>query len=187
MNMQQQVLTKNKYSRPGVLLKTVKGIVIHWVGNPGTSAQANHTYFENLKNQAPPNDDRYASAHYIIGLHGEVIQCVPDTEFCYHVGANRYTDEALQRLSGYPNNCTLGIELCHPDSSGQFTKATLLSCRELVSFLLAEHKLKNMDVWRHYDITGKICPRYFVENQQPRRRAAGVCCSHKVLVSGPYP
>jgi N-acetylmuramoyl-L-alanine amidase len=165
MNIQQQELTKNKYSRPGVLLKKVKGIVIHWVANPGTSAPANRNYFENLKNQTPPNDDRYASAHYIIGLHGEVIQCVPDTELCYHVGANKYTSAASQRLSGYPNNCTLGIELCHLDAIGRFTAETLQSCRELISFLLAEHGLKKTDVWRHYDITGKICPKYFVENQ----------------------
>jgi N-acetylmuramoyl-L-alanine amidase len=165
MNIQQQTLTKNKYSRPGVMLKSVKGIVIHWVANPSTSAQANRNYFENLKNQVPPNDDRYASAHYIIGLHGEVIQCVHDTELCYHVGANKYTSAALQRLSSYPNNCTIGIELCHPDAMGRFTVETLQSCRELVSFLLAGYGLKKTDLWRHYDITGKICPKYFVENQ----------------------
>jgi N-acetylmuramoyl-L-alanine amidase len=165
MNILQQTLTKNKYSRPGIVLKSVRGIVIHWVANPGTSAQANRNYFENLKNQVPPNDDRYASAHYIIGLQGEVIQCVPDTELCYHVGANKYTDAALQRLSGYPNNCTIGIELCHPDSSGCFTGETLLSCRELVSSLLEAYGLNKMDVWRHYDVTGKVCPKYFVEHQ----------------------
>jgi N-acetylmuramoyl-L-alanine amidase len=165
MNIQQQTLTKNKYSRPCILLKNVKGIVIHWVANPGTSAQENRNYFESLKYQVSPKDDRYASAHYIIGLSGEVIQCVPDTELCYHVGANKYTNTALQRLSTYPNNCTLGIELCHPDAMGRFTIETLQSCRELISFLFSEHGLKKADIWRHYDVTGKICPKYFVENQ----------------------
>ena len=66
-----RLLTKNKYSRPGVPLKAVKGIVIHWVANPGTSDQANRNYFESLKAQPPgllPDKYRYASAHYISSL-----------------------------------------------------------------------------------------------------------------------
>jgi N-acetylmuramoyl-L-alanine amidase len=165
MEIEQQFLTKNKYSRPCTLLKSVKGIVIHWIGNPGTSAQANRNYFESLKEQMPPKDARFASAHYIIGLHGEVIQCVPDKEVCYHVGAERYTNEALRRLSSYPNNCTIGIELCHPDASGRFTEETLRSCSELVFSLLFAYSLTKADVWRHYDITEKLCPKYFVENK----------------------
>jgi N-acetylmuramoyl-L-alanine amidase len=163
MEITEQILTKNKYSWPCVLLKAVKGIVLHWVGNPGTSAAANRNYFESLKNQMPPKDDRFASAHYIIGLDGEVIRCVPDKEVCYHVGAERYTNEALNRLSSYPNNCTIGIELCHPDGSGCFGNATLRSCRDLVSSLLIAYSLTKDDVYRHYDITGKICPKYFVD------------------------
>ena len=126
MNIQQDLLTKNKYSRPGVLLKAVKGIVIHWVANPGTSAQANRNYFENLKAQPPglpPEKYRYASAHYVIG-----------------------------------------IELCHPVADGKFTGETLESCRELVASLLAAYGLSKDDVWRHYDITEKVCPKYFVEH-----------------------
>jgi N-acetylmuramoyl-L-alanine amidase len=89
---------------------------------------------------------------------------VPDKEVCYHVGADRYTNEALRRLSSYPNNCTLGIELCHPGADGKFTDETLASCRELVSSLLASYSLTKDDIWRHYDITEKICPKYFVEH-----------------------
>jgi N-acetylmuramoyl-L-alanine amidase len=164
MSIKDCLLTKNRYSRPGVLLKSVKGVVIHWVANPGTSALANRNYFENLKDQVPPNDSRYASAHYIIGLDGEIIRCVPDTEVCYHVGADRYTGEALRRLSSYPNNCAIGIELCHPAWDGKFNERTLQSCRELVSSLLLEYGLSKEDVWRHFDVTGKLCPKYFVEH-----------------------
>jgi N-acetylmuramoyl-L-alanine amidase len=164
MNITEQLLSKNKYSRPCGLLKAVKGIVIHWVGNPGSTARGNRNYFDGLKDQVPPNDQRFASAHYIIGLQGEIIRCVPDKEICYHVGANSYTDEALCRLSSYPNNCTIGIELCHPGADGAFTAETLTSCHELVSSLLTAYNLAKDDIWRHYDITGKICPKYFVEH-----------------------
>jgi N-acetylmuramoyl-L-alanine amidase len=164
MNIVQKPLSKNKYSRPCTLLKGVKGIVIHWVGNPGSSAEANRNYFEDLKNQIPPNNSRYASAHYVIGLKGEIIQCVPENEVCYHAGAEKYTNAAYQRLSSYPNNCTIGIELCHPGTDGKFTAETLEACRELVRDLLTRFGLTTDDIWRHYDITGKICPKYFVDH-----------------------
>jgi N-acetylmuramoyl-L-alanine amidase len=160
-------LTKNKYSRPGVLLKGVRGIIVHWVANPGTQAMANRNYFEHLKDQQPgqlPHKYRYASAHYIIGIDGEVIRCVPNTEVCYHVGADRYTNEAFCRLSSYPNNCTIGIELCHPKADGKFSEATLQSCRELLSSLLLQYDLSKEAIWRHFDVTGKACPKYFVEH-----------------------
>jgi N-acetylmuramoyl-L-alanine amidase len=166
MEIKVNLLTENKYSRPGTLLKAVKGIVIHWVENPGTTAQGNRNYFESLKSQPPGLDSKkycYASAHYIIGLDGETIQCVPDKEVCYHVGADVYTPEALDRLSNNPNDSTVGIELCHPSWDGHFTEETLQSCRELVSQLLAAYSLTRDDLWRHYDITKKVCPKYFVD------------------------
>jgi hypothetical protein len=48
----------------------------------------------------------------------------------YHVGAKNYTPEALGRLGHYPNNCTVGIELCHPKADGAFTPDSFLPGRE---------------------------------------------------------
>jgi N-acetylmuramoyl-L-alanine amidase len=159
------MLTLNVFSRPGKRLVGVKGIVLHWVANPGTSALANRNYFENLKSQFPTNPKaRYASAHFIVGLEGEVIQCVSVSEMAYHVGANKYTPEAVAALGAYPNNCTLGIELCHPDASGIFTEATLQSAEELTAALCRQFSLSpKSGIWTHHGITGKICPKWFVE------------------------
>lgn len=164
MIIQERLLSKNKYSRPGVFLKGVKALVAHWVANPGSSALANRNYFEGLKNQVPPNNKRFASAHYVIGLEGEIIRCVPDLEVCYHVGAETYTNEAYRRLSSYPNNCVIGIELCHPTAEGFFTEETLQSLRELAKALMGAYGLNKDDLWRHYDVTGKVCPKYFVDH-----------------------
>ena len=71
-----QLLTVNEYSRPGITLEQVNGIVIHYTANPGTSAQDNRNYFENLKDTG----ETYASAQFVIGLEGEIIQCVPCNE-----------------------------------------------------------------------------------------------------------
>ena len=63
--VREDFLTVNPYSRPGDELKTIRGVVIHYVGNPGTSAQANRNYFESLKDGA---DGTYASSHFVVGL-----------------------------------------------------------------------------------------------------------------------
>jgi N-acetylmuramoyl-L-alanine amidase len=145
---------------------------------------ANRNYFENLKSQPQAtaeerNKGLYASAHFIVGLEGEIIQCLLEDEMAYHVGAVRYSPLALQRLSAYPNNCTLGIELCHPaeldkdgnkikDSGlwrGEFLPQTLAAAAELITELLERYSLGKDTIYRHYDITGKDCPRYFVKNQ----------------------
>ena len=73
LDIQEEFLTVNPYSRPGTELKNVKKIVIHYTANPGTSAQANRDYFEGLATTRITS----ASSHFIIGLDGEIIQCVP--------------------------------------------------------------------------------------------------------------
>jgi N-acetylmuramoyl-L-alanine amidase len=165
MKIQENYLTQNIFSRPGTPLGKVKGIVIHWVANPKTTAEQNRNYFESLKSQgSADNPKRYASAHFIIGLEGEVIQCLLENEVGYHVGASNYTDKAKNELSTYPNNCTLGIELCHIDWDGEFTEKTLQACKELILELCERYNLGEKNVYRHFDITGKDCPKLFVKN-----------------------
>lgn len=165
LEIQERFLTPNPYSRPQRKLNKVKGIVIHWVANPNTSALANRNYFENLSKQTDPENGTYASAHYIIGLNGEVIQCLPDDEMAYHVGSNIYTQEALSRLSSYPNNCTIGIECCHIDWQGRMTDKTYESLVRLTARKLKQFGLTVNDLWRHYDVVGwKDCHRWFVNN-----------------------
>ena len=149
-------------------LADVKALVIHWTANAGSTAKQNRNYFESLKMQDPGGDQkklRWASAHFIIGLEGEVIQCLLENEVGYHVGAQKYTDRAVKELSSYPNNCTIGIELCHINWEGEFTAAALASAKELILELCERYSLGRKNVYRHFDITGKDCPRFFVQNQ----------------------
>jgi N-acetylmuramoyl-L-alanine amidase len=87
MDIQKLLLTQNMFSRPGKKRESVKGIAIHWVANAESSALANRNYFESLKNQSP-NDPavRCVSAHFVIGIGGEIVQCVPLDEMAYHAG-----------------------------------------------------------------------------------------------------
>lgn len=149
LDIQEEFLTVNPYSRPGTELKKVKKIVIHYTANPGTSAQANRDYFEGLATTQITS----ASSHFIIGLDGEIIQCVPLNEVAY--------------ASNEANSYSLSIECCHPDESGEFATATYNQCVALTAELCKYYHLDpETDVIRHYDVTGKECPLYYVENPQ---------------------
>lgn len=136
-------LTPNKYSRPQIKLEQVKKIAVHYVGNPNTSALANRNYFENCGKTGT----RYVSSHYIIGLSGEIIQCIPLNEWSY----------CTNQANGY----SISIECCHPDATGKFTAATEKSLVELCAWLVEKYGLSVDDIIRHYDVTGKQCPLYW--------------------------
>ena len=148
MEIQQKLLTINPYSRPGTKIGKIKNIVIHWVGNAGSTAIANRNYFESLKDKKI-----YASSHYIIGLEGEIIQCVPESEIAYH--------------SNHANSYSIGIENCHPDWEGKFNSKTYTSLVELCADLCKRYELDpSVALIRHYDVTKKDCPHYYVKNTQ---------------------
>lgn len=154
-------LTPNKYSRPGTGLKKVKGVVIHWVANANTSAKANRNFFERRKD----GNSGYGAAHYIIGLDGTIIAVIPEDEMAYHVGAQKYNPRALDKLSSYPNNCTIGIECTHIDDSGLMTGQTSEALLALTADICRRYSLNPLkDLYRHFDITGKVCHKWFVEN-----------------------
>jgi N-acetylmuramoyl-L-alanine amidase len=168
MDIQYNLIPVNPFSRPGKKLPRVKALVIHWVANPGSTAPQNRHYFASLKDQSLNHASaRYASAHFIVGMLGEIVQCIPVHEMAYHVGAKTYLPYALERLGQYPNNCCVGIELCHPHAEGRFTPETLTAATELCGMLCIQLGLNPLTaLWRHYDITGKECPRWFVTHPE---------------------
>lgn len=147
LNLNVALLTPNKYSRPRTKLKKVKGVVIHYTANPGTDALQNRNYFENLKTSKLTK----ASSHFVIGLKGDIVQCIPTSEIAY--------------ASNERNEDTIAIEVCHPDETGKFNRRSYHTLVKLVAYLVCEYNLDYEDILRHYDITGKNCPKYFVEHE----------------------
>ena len=129
-------------SREGIELEGLNNIVIHYVGNPKTTAQQNRNYYE--------NDGTTVNSHFIVGLDGEIIQCIPLYE--------------RSAASNHRNIDTISIEVCHPDESGEFTTKTKAALIRLCARLCKTSKLEASDIIRHYDVTGKLCPIYYVEN-----------------------
>lgn len=138
-----RLLDEGNKSRPQLPLDEVNGIVIHYVANPGSSAEANRNYFN--------NPDTVVSSHFVVGLDGEIIQCVPLYE---------------QSVASNSRNVdTIAIEVCHPDESGKFSMTTMNSLIKLTGWLMTTCRLAEDDIIRHYDITGKLCPKYYVEHE----------------------
>lgn len=82
MNIITDFLTINRYSRPGTKRNKTTKIAWHYVANPGTSAVANRSYFQNSKVSS--------NSHYIIGLNGEILYIVSEDEIAYTTNSANY-------------------------------------------------------------------------------------------------
>lgn len=141
------LLEVNEYSRPATRLNKIKSVFVHYTANPETSAKQNRSYFANLEE----THERSASAHFIIGYEGEIIQCIPLDEQAYAVMTR--------------NDDSISIECCYLDEDGMFTQETYDSLIHLLAWLCQEYDLENEDILRHYDCGGKLCPLYYVEHE----------------------
>ena len=141
------LLEQNPYSRPGTKLKKIKNVFVHYTANMGTSAVQNRSYFANLAETG----ERSASAHFIIGYDGEILQCIPLEEEAYAVKGR--------------NGDSVSIECCYLSEDGAFTQSTYDSLIELLSWLCGEYGLSEQDILRHYDEGGKKCPLYYVNHE----------------------
>ena len=144
-------LDPNPFSRPQLALKKVHAIVVHYTSNPGVDAVANRNYFNNLpKANERKQKKTYASSHFVIGLDGTIVQCIPLEEMAY--------------ASNDRNSDTVSIECCHKKENGKFTAQTQAALIQLCTYLCIKFDLTEENLIRHYDVTGKICPKYFVEH-----------------------
>lgn len=103
------------------------------------------------------------------------MRCVPEHEVAYHNGSDKldpasskiYTDMKRKLCGGVePNNCSIGIEVCHEAESGEFTAPSMLALIELSRDIVQRYDLQEHQLVRHFDIVGwKQCPKYYVENE----------------------
>ncbi len=156
-----QKFITNRKTRPALrnrswyTIRKLKGLVIHWTANlhRGANAIRNRNYFNTTS--------VYASAHYIVDDHS-IIQCLPDHEVAYHVGGRRYRPigESIREDGLTPNYFLIGLEMC-VNSDGDWNK-TYRHSVDLARHLLNKYNFTINEMYRHYDITGKLCPRMMI-------------------------
>ena len=139
----------------------IKYIVWHYTANDGDTDEANAKYFKraNLK----------SSAHYFVDDDSITIS-VPDTYVAWSVGGSRYSNYKTTGGAKYYKICTnsnsLSIELCDTVKDGSYnvSEKTLNNAIELTRDLMKKYNIPIENVIRHFDVTGKSCPAYYVNN-----------------------
>src|SRR5690606_32357375 len=113
-------------------------ITIHNTGNPSSTARNERAWLTN------PSNDRTASFHVVVDEY-EAIECIPLNEVAWHAGDG----------NGDGNRKSIGIEICE---SGDYAQ-TLENAANLVAKMLRDRGWGVDRLRRHYDWSGKICPR----------------------------
>lgn len=143
-------------------LSSIKYIVFHFTANDGDSDEGNGNYFK--------NNVVKASAHYFVD-DNSVTQSVLDDYVAYSVGGSKYSDCSKTgggSLYGVANNAnTLNIELCDSKKDGKVmaTEKTLNNAVVLCKTLMKKYKVDVNHVIRHFDVNGKHCPAYFMNEK----------------------
>ncbi|GEM_PF-161583 len=147
----QDLLSYSPMHRTGEAIGTINYVCIHYVANPGSTAKGNRDYFEEN------SDGRSVSSHFIVGLRGEILQCVPVNEVAYAQGCSTGVNHNYDAIS---------IENCHPTEDGKFSSETYWALVKLSAWLLEQYGLDTNALIRHFDATGKPCPAYYVDNPE---------------------
>lgn len=143
----------NKYGRPGTKRRRTTKIAWHFTGQHDVSAKNTVSYFSNVVANGYRVNGRYiyASSHLVVGLQGELYYIVPFNEIAYTTNsANAYS---------------IGVECATTGADDHYTDEEYKTMVKTGAWLAQTYKLDpRVDFIRHYDVTGKICPRYFVNN-----------------------
>ncbi len=186
-----QALITHPLTRPAIRavngkqykLRAVRAIIAHWTANTtkGANAMANRNYFNN-GSPGIGGTFRAASAHYCVDSN-EIVQCLPDNEVGFHIGGARYKNDGRRIMAGYkgltPNYFAIGFEMC-VNVDGDWDK-TYQSSVNLAAHLLFKHRLTISDLLRHYDITGKDCPKMMIEEKSWQKFKGAVSAGLSIL------
>ena len=133
----------------------VVGIILHNTGNVGDSAKNNADYFAT-------GNERSAGAHIFIDRAGLSALSVNLNEVAWSVGDSANGHGVYYNTLNNTN--TVSIELCDivnkPISTEQLDKLI-----QVIVYI--KKKCPNVRyIQRHYDITTKDCPHYYVSNKE---------------------
>lgn len=132
-------------------------IVIHYPAMPGANAMRVRSYFY--------NEEHRTSSHFVVD-DVDIQKCVEVKYAAYHVGGKNTS------RNGCYNGNSIGIDLCDnkyekrskraSDNDWYILPGTIRNGAILVARLMRQYNIPIERVVRHYDVTGKICPRPMV-------------------------
>lgn len=161
--MERKKILANKDNFGGVRsYSSIRYIVLHYTANDGDKAENNAKYFQTAHKPA-------TSAHYFVD-DDTIVQSVPDNYVAWSVGGNRYFD--IEKTGGgklykkVTNANSISIEMCgtKKDGKGTASKKTMKNAAALCVELMEKYGIDMDHVVRHFDVNGKHCPVYFMND-----------------------
>jgi N-acetylmuramoyl-L-alanine amidase CwlA len=152
MNIKTNLANRNNYGSLRAI-SDIKFIVIHYTANDGDTDENNGQYFH--------NNVVGSSAHYFVD-DDSITQTVPDNYIAWHCGAKKYKHSSCRNAN------SIGIEICDDIKNGVIypSDKTITNVLELVEHLMKKYSIPKENVIRHYDVTGKACPAYWVDDSK---------------------
>lgn len=139
----------SKYIAGGTRSKTTK-IAWHYTGAHDVKGINTINNWFNSINRGEQGKT-YASSHFVCDLDGSIYAYVPMSRIAWTTNAANYY--------------SIGIECATTGSNDHYTDKEYVSMVKLGAWLAQYYGLDpREDFIRHYDVTKKICPRYFVNN-----------------------
>jgi len=136
---QDHIPKSTQYNRRPALKMNAEFIVIHNTGNPTSTAANECAWLTN------PSNSRTASYHIVVD-DKEAIEVIPLNENAWHSGDGSGVNSG--------NRKGIGVEICERNYEKSLENAI-----ELVAKLLKERNWGIDRLRRHYDQSGKLCPR----------------------------
>jgi N-acetylmuramoyl-L-alanine amidase len=139
--------------------RIIKFLVYHYTANDGDTDEANAKYFH--------NNIVKASAHRFVDDDSVTIS-VPDNYVAYHCGGGLQGREGHKFYKICTNTNSIGIEMCDTIKNGKYevSSKTRSNAIALGKEIVKKYGIKKENVIRHYDVTGKNCPAYFVKDEE---------------------
>lgn len=142
----------------------IRFAVVHYTGNDGDTDEANANYFTS------PN--RKASAHYFID-DDSITESVPVEYTAYSVGGSKQDTGSKYSKNGakYYGKCinanSVSFELCdtQKDKKNNLSKKTRENAIDFIAKKMIELNIPSSNLIRHFDVTGKLCPIYFITDE----------------------
>lgn len=130
----------------------IEWLVMHYTANDGDSDTSNGKYFQKPLNPV-------ASAHFFVDDDSITIS-VPEDYVAFHCGAYHYTHPFCRNYN------SIGIEMCDAKRDGKVmaTAKTIANAADLAAMLCEKYNIPVDHIIRHYDVTGKLCPKYWVDD-----------------------
>lgn len=134
----------------------IKYIVIHYTATNGADAANEMKYFSK-------KTTKQASSDYFVGFNGDVYQYNPDPvkRYSWAVGGKKLKNTSGGTMHGIiKNSNSVSIEMCCRNENGvwRITDETYKSTIELARIIRYVCGIPEGHTYRHYDVTGKLCP-----------------------------